>query len=183
MPTADGRWSPTDAAVAMVARRAHGGPSAALLARAVEPLLDPLLPVRLTVELLRAVLVAPLTVEVEDCVRPQGPDGRARLLHDGTVVASATALAIRLDDVDVPEQPVGRCLPSLGEGATLISDVNGYSAFHNDGVEHRFVAGSFVEAGPATDWIRLRVPVVPDEEPSGLQRVAAAATSATGSAG
>jgi hypothetical protein len=65
--------------------------------------------------------------------------------------------------------------PPPGDGASLVSDVNGYSAFHNDGVEHRFVAGSFIEAGPAIDWIRLRVPVVPDEEPSGLQRVAAAA--------
>jgi hypothetical protein len=50
-----------------------------------------------------------------------------------------------------------------------------YDAFHNCGVEHRFVDGSFDEPGPATDWIRLRVPVVPGETPSGLQRVAAAA--------
>jgi hypothetical protein len=48
-------------------------------------------------------------------------------------------------------------------------------AFHSHGVEHRFVAGLFMESGPATDWIRLRVPVVPDEEPSPLQRTAAAA--------
>jgi len=177
VPTADGRWLPTDAARGPWSPDAlHGGPSAALLARAVEPLLDPLQPVRLTVELLRPVPVAPLTIEAEQLrpgrkVRMAG----ARVLHDGTVVASATALAIRVDDVEVPEQPVAAVPPPPGAGASLVSDVNGYSAFHNDGVEHRFVAGSFVDAGPATDWIRLRVPVVPDEEPSGLQRVAAAA--------
>ena len=70
VPTADGRWSPTDAARGPWSPEAlHGGPSAALLARAVEPLLDPLQPVRLTVELLRPVPVAPLTVETEE-LRP-----------------------------------------------------------------------------------------------------------------
>ena len=48
-------------------------------------------------------------------------------------------------------------------------------AFHADAVEHRFVAGSMGTPGAATDWIRLRVPVVAGESPSPLQRVAAAA--------
>jgi hypothetical protein len=50
-----------------------------------------------------------------------------------------------------------------------------YEAFHNRGVEHRFVAGSFERPGPATDWIRLRVPLVAGEETAPLCRVAAAA--------
>jgi hypothetical protein len=49
------------------------------------------------------------------------------------------------------------------------------TAFHRHAVTHGFVAGSFLDLGPATDWIRLRVPVVAGEEPSPLQRVAAAA--------
>jgi hypothetical protein len=48
-------------------------------------------------------------------------------------------------------------------------------AFHSDAVEHRFVAGGFDRPGPATDWIRLRVPVVAGEPPTPLSRVAAAA--------
>jgi hypothetical protein len=48
-------------------------------------------------------------------------------------------------------------------------------AFHSDGVEHRFVAGSFERPGPATDWIRLRVPVVAGEDILPVSRVAAAA--------
>ena len=37
--------------------------------------------------------------------------------------------------------------------------------------------------GPATDWIRLRLPIVPDEVPSPLQRVAAAADFGNGISG
>src|SRR5439155_1666657 len=39
----------------------------------------------------------------------------------------------------------------------------------------RFVAGGFDRPGPATDWIRLRVPLVAGEPTSPLCRVAAAA--------
>ena len=42
-------------------------------------------------------------------------------------------------------------------------------------MEFRSAEGSWHETGPATIWFRLRVPVVADEEPSPLQRVAAAA--------
>jgi hypothetical protein len=42
-------------------------------------------------------------------------------------------------------------------------------------VDFRFVRGSGDTLGPATAWTRLRVPVVPDEDPSPLQRTAAAA--------
>ena len=48
-------------------------------------------------------------------------------------------------------------------------------AFHSDGTEHSLVQGSFGKLGPATDWIRLAVPVLPDVEPSPFQRVVAAA--------
>ncbi len=39
----------------------------------------------------------------------------------------------------------------------------------------RFVRGTFAEPGPATAWIRLRVPLVAGEATSPLTRVAAAA--------
>jgi hypothetical protein len=46
--------------------------------------------------------------------------------------------------------------------------------FAPDAVELRFVSGSF-GGGPCTAWFRLRAPIVAGEEPSPLQRVAAAA--------
>ena len=48
-------------------------------------------------------------------------------------------------------------------------------AYHSHAVEHRFVAGGFDRPGPATDWIRLRVPIIEGEAVSPLSRVAAAA--------
>ena len=65
--------------------------------------------------------------------------------------------------------------PGPGAGQKLPEPVQGYTAFHTDGAELRFVAGEFGRRGPATVWVRLAVPVVPGEEPSPLSRVAGAA--------
>jgi hypothetical protein len=46
--------------------------------------------------------------------------------------------------------------------------------FAPDAIEVRFVAGTFHGLGPSTAWFRLRVPLVAGEEPSPLQRLAAA---------
>src|ERR687891_787331 len=48
-------------------------------------------------------------------------------------------------------------------------------AFHRTGMEIRFVGGCADQPGPAKAWFRLRRPVVGDEEPTGVQRAAAAA--------
>ena len=50
-----------------------------------------------------------------------------------------------------------------------------YIGFANAGAEVRFVQGHFASVGPASAWVRLAVPLVAGEEPSALQRVAAAA--------
>ncbi|MGH9184964.1 MAG: thioesterase family protein [Acidimicrobiales bacterium] len=177
LPTewARGPWSP-DAL--------HGGPPAALLAGAAEragneAAAGPMHPARVTIELWRAVPVAPLTVSAE-VVRP----GRKVQLiqaelsgEDGTRLATATVLRIRTADVPVADQPPipQPPPPSEGEPAHASPAGTGHPGFHNLGVEHRFVAGQFDELGPATDWIRLRVPVVAGEIPTPLERVVAAA--------
>jgi hypothetical protein len=159
----------------------HGGPVAILLAGAAEPLLEGLHPARVTVELLRPVPVAPLRVSA----RAIRPGKKVRLVgaelatEDGTLVASATVLGIRRADVPAPVTPSPEPPPPpdtvepAAKGVVAVAD--DYTAFHNTGVEHRFVRGSFLEIGPATDWIRLAVPVVLDEIPTPLQRVMAAA--------
>ena len=179
-----GTWTPTELSRGpWSVDSLHGGPPAALLARALEPLLAPLQPVRLTVELLRPIGLMPLRVETE-VVR----DGRkvrlvrGHLLHDGTEVAMATALGIRTADVVVPEQPASGPPPGPDEGATLAPRAI-HDGFHNKGVEHRFVHGMLGQPGPGTDWIRLLVPLVVGEEPSPLQRVAAAADFGNGVSG
>jgi hypothetical protein len=175
-PVDGGRWQPTDFARGPWSPDAlHGGPVAALLAGTAQPLLDGLQPVRLTIELLRPVPVAPLTASA--AVERPGRKVRlavAELAHGDTAVARASLLGIRRAPVEVPEQSEARG-PRPPQAASADVPEAAYPAFHADGVEHRFVAGAFAEPGPATDWIRLRVPVVPGEEPSPLQRVTAAA--------
>ena len=184
VPAGTDTWLPTDLARGPWDPNAlHGGPSAALLARELEPLLAPLQPARLTVELLRPVPVAPLRVTAR-----LTRDGRkvrlaeARIEHEDTLVASATALAIRTKSLTVPEQATHRP-PGPDEGVEPDRSLDPYHAFHNSGVEHSFVRGEFGVPGPATDWLRLRMPLVPDEDPSPLQRVAAVADFGNGISG
>jgi hypothetical protein len=188
----DDRYLPTDAARGPWSRDAlHGGPVGALLAGAAEALLDGLHPARVSVELLRPAPVAPLTVGT----RVVRPGRKVRLVaadattEDGTVVATAVVLGIRRDDVPLPAgamphaepPPPPDSVPDAPRGGVAVFD--DWDAFHNTGVEHRFVAGEFAAPGPATDWIRLRVPVIPGVTPTPLQRVMAAADFGNGISG
>ncbi len=56
----------------------------------------------------------------------------------------------------------------------------GQEVGYHTAMEYRFVRGSFLEPGPATVWMRMRVPLVAGEEPSPLQRVLVAADSGNG---
>src|SRR5262249_17079391 len=160
LPTelARGAWTP---------QALHGGPPAALLARCAErvPGGESMMVSRLTVELLRPVPVSPLSVHTP-LLRP----GRkvqlvGASLHVGEVeVARATALRIRTLDLPLPPDVVQLAPPpgpERGEpGVSAWKELIDHPAFHNQGVEHRFVAGSVGPPGPATHWVRLRVPVV-----------------------
>jgi hypothetical protein len=167
-----GPWSP-DAL--------HGGPVAALVAGSVEALSgeDGLQLVRIGLELLRPVPVAPLFV----ASRVARPGRRVQLVDtvveaDGVEVAWSRALRIRaLEVADAPEPTVPEDpAPAPPEhGVTTPTDPQGYRAFHNGGMEMRFVEGRFDALGPATAWFRLRCPVVLGTVTSPWQRVAAAA--------
>lgn len=167
-----GPWSPDSL---------HGGSVAALVARQVE-LADMAVPqrtTRLTVELLRPVPLEPLRV-THRVVRPGRKvatvDVLVELAADDTTLAMARAQRIRTGDVDLPDGADDDVpdLPAESEDASRWPG-SGTVAFHSHAVEHRFVRGVFGAPGPAFDWTRLRVPVVPDETPSGWQRAAATA--------
>jgi acyl-coenzyme A thioesterase PaaI-like protein len=180
----DGHWQPTGFARGPWSPDAlHGGPVAALLAGVLEATAadtDPDTPMqaaRLSVELLRPVPMAPLTT-VSEVVRP---GRKVRLVDcalstaDGHVVATARLLQIRR--AEVPSAPVTTGVegPAGPEGIPRSRPADVDLHFHSHAIEHRFVAGGFGHFGPATDWMRLLVPVVAGEPPSPLQRVAAAA--------
>lgn len=157
----------------------HGGPPAALLARALEalPAEAPMMVARYTLEILRPVPLRPLRVTAT----VDRPGRRVQLvsvtLHAGDdELCRARAWRIRVNSVapDAAEQHPPQT-SSEPESAAAHDPESQEPAFHRTGAELRFARGSFWELGPSTVWIRLRRPVVDGEAPSPLMRVVAAA--------
>lgn len=156
----------------------HGGAPAALLARAIEQQDNDgsMRLARITVELVRPVPVAPLTVTAR-LVRP----GRkvqlveAEIRAGDTQVARALGLRIARSDLDLPNETVlEEEPPAPPESAERLTGEWGWSGLHNGGMDIRVVEGSFFKPGPATAWFRLCHEVVPGESPSAFLRAAAA---------
>jgi len=156
----------------------HGGAPAALLARAVEQVESavPMDVVRVTYEFLRPV---PLTaLDLRTRVLRAGRRVQlveAQLHADELEVARAIALRIRSDIVPAPAadpEPPAHGGPATGTLLEPPGDRPPSFSWH--AMEIRFVAGSFWEVGPAFAWFRLRTPLIAGEQPSPLQRLAAA---------
>ncbi len=153
----------------------HGGAPAALLARAVESEAGELGVARLTYEFLRPVPLEPLAVSTR-LVRPgrrvqlieatleAGGEAVCRAL--GLVLSRGSAPAVALDSEPLPPPDGVEPSPSPPGQKPM---------FGGDGIELRFVRGSIAEPGPAAAWLRFAVPLVEGEEPSAVQRAAAAA--------
>jgi hypothetical protein len=170
----------------------HAGPPAALIGREVERLGGgriggedgpPAQVGRITYEVLRSVPIAPLRIEAR-IVRP----GRRVEMFEATLsdeagepLMRAGGWRLRTDSVtfEQPEVPT-RELPPPDAGATGEFFHTGYDVGYHSAMEYRFVRGAFMEIGPATVWMRMAVPLVPEERPSPLQRVLVAADSGNG---
>ncbi len=159
----------------------HGGPVAALMTRAAEQI-DAPIPVRLariTVELLRPVPMEPLLVQtsvLRPGVKVSTVEVTVRTADGSNVVAVARAQRIRTAEVDFPDG-ADDTVPDFPPEPSRIEHWPGAAdlTFHANAVEHRFLWGNFSEVGPTFDWMRLVVPVVPGEAPSGWQRAVACA--------
>ena len=182
LPLGDDRWSSTVHTTGpWDARSQHGGPPAALLGRAVEQCAprEDMVVARMTVEILGAVPVGEVSVRSR-VLRP----GRsvelveAVLSADGRDAARAAAWRVRRTTSEAVLSRVAAAPPLPEQSAPLPGGgwIDGYLS----AVEWRFAAGYFDAPGPATVWTRLRHPLVPDEEPSPLQRVLAVADSGNG---
>ena len=159
----------------------HGGPPSALLGRAMQccqPRED-MITARFTCEILRAIPVGEISIQAR-LARP----GRsvelleATLSAGGREVARASAWRV-LRTAGVPAAsrlPAPAGLPDKPSVLPRAGWVDGYLS----AIEWRGVRGSFSSPGPATFWTRLRYPLVPDEEPSPLERVLAIADSGNG---
>lgn len=179
-----GPWDP---------RSLHGGAPSALVAGVLERTLAEagdggpgLHPSRLTIDLERPVGVQALTVRA--AVVRQGKKVRvaeAEVFDDrGNRLVRASLLGIRRAPEPLDLTPAVRAEPSPPPALPASTSPESIPAFaaevegpmyHRDAVEHRFARGSFNVLGPATDWIRVRVPVLDADPITPLQRVAAAA--------
>ncbi len=161
----------------------HGGAPAALLVREFERLSLPaeLMLARVTYEFLRPIPLAALSVEAEvlrsgrRVALVQGriadPEGVEYVRARGLYVRRAQSGAAPGGAAPAAPAPAG---PDAGAANDLRPDGERH-AFATDAMEIRFVEGRFWELGPATAWFRLRLPLVAQEQPSPLQRLAAAA--------
>lgn len=155
----------------------HGGAPAALLVTLAERLVaEPdWSVVRLTLELMRPVPLAPLAVAAEA--------GRGRtvrrialtLLHETTPVARAAVLLQRHEPLGLPA-PIGDCPlrpPSACSEPAAFRGMPTQTAFHNTAMQTRLA--SEPAGGRAAAWFRLAAPVLPDAPPSPAARAVAAA--------
>lgn len=153
----------------------HAGPPTALMARAMEQLISGQRVARLTVELTRPIPMAGFRVQAE--VRRPGRSMtllEAEILDDDRIYARAYGMALRtLDSFPVPTADVPRPDFGLAEPGPfpIRETVHGLLAF-NSSVEVRYdPEGSRGTGGPTTMWMRTLVPILADEEPSGIQAI------------
>jgi hypothetical protein len=93
----------------------------------------------------------------------------------------ASAWAIRTADLDMPEGAEPSRPPPPDDVPDSFRDRT--ETDYIAAMEWRFVHGSFFELGPATAWLRMRMPLVEGEDPTPLQRVLTAADSSSGISG
>jgi hypothetical protein len=170
----------------------HAGPPAALIGRELERLGEgriggpdgpPAQVGRVTYEMLRSVPIAPLRVSAEILRPGRRVEMVGAMLSDeaGEPLIRAQGWRLRTEEVSFepppgfPESPPG---PEEGEPGEFFP--TGYEVGYHSAMEYRFVTGAFMEAGPATAWMRMGVPLLPEEAPSPLQRVLVAADSGNG---
>jgi hypothetical protein len=165
----------------------HAGPPSALLARAIaaESPSWPATITRMSVDILSPVPVAELDVRSR-VLRP----GRSVELVDaeieasGRVVVRAQAWRVRAADLVLPDLPASHddptvdSVPEFPPAETPMPP--GWTGGYLHANEWRAAGGDWAQRGPATIWGRMRVPLVPDEVPTGLQRLMTIADSGNG---
>jgi hypothetical protein len=172
---ARGPWDP---------RFLHGGPVAALLAGALQETAgEDRQVVRVTVELMRPVPLAPMTLtttRVREGRKLSLLEATLALAATGVPVASARASALRIaaSDPIVPSLSIPG--PDAGRAADNSLTGGDSLAFHSHGVEMRWVTGDWdntsqARAAGVVVWFRLIYPVVAEMAITPWQRAAAAA--------
>lgn len=172
-PHARGPWSP---------EHLHGGPPAALLARAIEARApEGFVVVRMTLELLRPVPFGALRTAVE--LEERGRNvrrARGRLVDaEDRVLIEASALLFAQDEVPLPSLAQERAPRGPMEAERFLFPFFRESVGYHTAMDLRYAKGSFGQS-PVLAWLKMLVPLIAGEEPSPLVRVAIAADSGNG---
>jgi hypothetical protein len=159
----------------------HAGPPAALLGYAIERLPEAaeFQVGRVTFEILRSVPIAPVRVEA----RIARPGRRVQMVEAGLTDAGGEVLMLargwrlRTARLELPAEALVASQPPAPPEDAAESEFFPTDQEHgyHSAMEVRFVAGGFLEPGPATAWLRMRRPLVAGEEPTPLQRTLVAA--------
>jgi hypothetical protein len=134
---------------------------------------------RFTCEILRAIPVGDISVQA----RLARPGRSVELLQaiasaDGVELARATAWRVRRTS-SPPVQPRLPSPPGLPDEPPTLPSAD-WADGYISAIEWRRVRGSLGAPGPAALWAKMRYPLVPDEEPTPLERVLAIADSGSG---
>ena len=153
-PNAAGPWDPS---------MQHGSPPAALVVWAAEniPTPVPMRIARVTVDLMRPVPVAPLTIESE--VLRAGRKIQlcaVRLLANGVVVVSASVLKIKVQANELPPEAAIQPVELPGPDRSRVEEVDFSSSPFVTGVSLRAARGKFGVPGPGAIWYRVDRPIV-----------------------
>ena len=158
----------------------HAGPPSGLLGREIErvPGGEGFHIGRVVFEILKPVPIGPVRVEAE-VARP----GRsvqmieASLSAAGEAVMKARAWRLRTHPLEIPEGLVTtpEAPPGPEQGDVPEFFETGQSVGYHTAMEWRSVGGGFLEAGPATVWMRMACGLVAGKELTPLQRTLVAA--------
>jgi acyl-coenzyme A thioesterase PaaI-like protein len=156
----------------------HGGAPASLISWAAEkmPTREPMQVVRMTIDLLRPVPVAPLRIQAE--VLREGRKIQVcavTLWHEQAAVVRATVLKVRATELQLPAHVVEEKVlvpgPDEGHQPEVLLGEPTKNAFIR-GLDLRVVKGEFRSAGPAAIWFRAHRPIVEGAPISALMRAA-----------
>ena len=168
-PAAGGPWDP---------KLQHGAAPSSLICWAVERLPSPvpMRVARLTVDLMRPVPVAPLTIESE--VLREGRKIQlcaVRLLAKGVVVVGATVLKIKVQANELPPEAAIEPVQLPGPDQSRVEHVDFSSSPFVTGMSLRAARGRFGVQGPGAIWYRVDRPIVEGLPVSQAMRAMAAA--------
>lgn len=158
----------------------HGGPPAALLARAICAQASDFVIVRITVDFLMPVPIGRLSVRVEHLRAGRKVQRLVAGLLDGErVVAHAVAALVRPGAVEITSPANDLALPPPEQGRPFKFPFFNEPVSYHEAMETRLVRGEW-GSGRVAGWMRQRMPLVAGTPTSPLERVLVAADSGSG---